>query len=900
MNTGFGTNLEGFIIEGNVSITKAPIQAVDGDGSLEASGTIYIDTIREYSQTGGVTIQDTVFQNYQITVPYTQPSLGLTTASLLIDGGIYIRNTTNSTSLTSGGGLTVLGGASFNKDVHIGGITNVYDNRIINVQWPILGGDAANKDYVDSKTFGNSLIGNFTQGQVLVGGTGGNIEGFDTFVFNGQNLNISTPIIISNTELGLNTTTGALIVYGGGYFGDTTTIAAVLDMNSNYIQNVTDPVNLQDAATKKYVDDYGINDNFTTGQIIIGASDGFDIRGYDNLFFNIPDGTHGTVIFNQNTNLTLNNTTDALGLGSGGTLDIAGGVSIMGKTFMGDILDMNLKNIRNVQDPVLDYDAVNKRYIDNMFIDSEWLQLNVSDTPVDIPDLTFTSDIKAFISYVYVHTQDNCSLYTIRGINRNSNWYIQKTFVGGLTGIEFSIRFDSGSGIVQYTNSNGDDPSSIRYITPIIIYDVPDLDQINTSINANVNVPTVIPELTFDNSIYDAVKLAIYISNDSQNIYGLVYLNCVLIDSNWILNMYSFGDITGVGFDITDVISTGVIRYTNSSSNTYNLRIEVIDILKTQTQLTLTANTVAFTEIPELLFDNSLCIYNLTVFVTVPDLNKSALYTLEGFICRGQWYINNSYIGDTLGVQFSANTTVDSGIITYTNTNNFDAYIRYRLHSPTLVYIPLPVNKGGIGDNYLIDGTILRGNGVDPVIGTSDFVYNDYTLKLGQDSKVLLNNSENATGYTSGNVFVNLGGGSVAKDFYVGETLYVKNEVVVNDINITPSVGDLSKEQIFMGNHNVVQQPITGFIFSDPVIKSFNGSLCITVTTSTPTQLDALYTVKTLKKSSGWIIDYSYIGDNLSITLDIDSVTGQIRYTSPLIVNWVSTEMHFRGTTTTI
>jgi hypothetical protein len=886
MNTGFGTNLEGFIIEGNLSLNKAPLPGIDGDGSLEASGTIYIDTIREYSQTGGVTIQDVVFQNQTITVPYTQPSISLTTASLLIDGGIYIRNTTNSTSLTSGGGISVLGGASFNKDVHIGGITNVYDNRIINVQWPILGGDAANKDYVDSKTFGSSVTGNFTQGQVLIGGTGGNIEGYDSFLFNGQNLTLTTPLIINNTTLGLNDTSGALIVYGGGYFGNYTTINNVLNMNNNNIQNVLDPILDQDAATKKYVDDYGINDNFTKGQLIIGDSNGNDIRGYDNLFFDIPDGTTGTVIFNQNTSLTLANSTDSTGLGSGGTLNISGGVSILGKTYLGDELDMGLKNIRNLQDPVLDYDAVNKRYFDNYYLDADTLILDTTNTPIDIPALTFTSDIKAFISYVYVHNQTACSYYTIRGINRDSNWYIQKTFIGEPTNIDFNIRFDSGSGIVQYINNNQQDNlTTIRFNNPIIIYDLPDLDQINTSINGNVNSFTDIPDLTFDNNVYDAVKIAVYISNSSQNIYGLIYLNCVLQNTSWILSSYLFGDLTGVSFDITNYLTTGIIRYTNSSSNTYDLRIEIVDILKSQYLLTLPGNTLSFTEIPELVIDNALCIYNISLFIFNTLDNKYALYDLEGFICDNQWNINNRYIGDDLLIQFSANYNSQNGVVTFKNNSPNDAYIRYKITSPTLVYPPLPVNKGGTGENYHAQYAILRGNGVDPLIGTTDFIYQDRTLTLGNSSRILLNNTDNSTGYTSGGVFTNLGGGSFSKDLYVGGSIYV-NSNNIHDV-LDPVLDQDAATKKYVDDNSITGNFTSGqLIVADSngdAIRGYNnltfdipdgthGSVLLNqntnLTLTNSTDAIGLGSGGTMNISGGVsILGKTYLGDELDVNL---------------------------------
>lgn len=785
MNEGFGTNLEGFIIEGNLSLTKTQVPLFGGDGSFEASGTIYVNNITEYTNSIGVTIQDVFFGNENIIVPYTQGSLNPTSASLLIDGGIYIRNTTNATSITSGGGLSVLGGASFKKDVYIGGITNVNNNRIVNLQTPIL-------DY--------------------------------------------------------------------------------------------------DAATKKYVDDYGINDNFTKGQFIIGESDGNDIRGYDNLFFDIEDGTHGTVILNSNTSLEINNTIDALGLGSGGSVNINGGVSILGKTYIGDELDVNKYNIRNVKDPVLDLDAVNKRYVDNMFINSNVFFLESTLIPFDIPDLVFCADVRAFVTYIYVHTPGDCSIYTIKGINRITSWEIQKTFVGTLTGVEFYIRSDTGVGRLQYTNANPlEEIVFIRYTTQLTLNNAPDIEQINLSINSNISTPTNISELVFDNTTTHAVKITMYLSNDSQGIYGLIYIKCLLIDNNWIINSISYGDVTGVTFHIDNDGNTGRIMYTNSSNNNYDLRLEKLEILKTQLEYTLTPNITEFTEIPILTFDSTLFVFSIELFAYIPTQNKAALYRLEGYVCDGNWFINSTFIGDIIGIQFNIQLSDDnqSGVITYKNPTTETVYIKYKLEGdiPTIPH-------------FLLPNAVLRGNGTDQILATPDFIYSNYVLTLGTQSSILVNNTENCIGYDAGGSFTCLGGGSFSKNLCIGGDIHVNNELLVNDINISPSLGDITKEQFFMAQQNVVNQSITGFIFDDPSIKSFNGTLCITVTTTTD-ELDSLYTVKTLKKSSGWIIDYTSIGDSLAITLNINN-SGQVLYSSPYFLNWVSTEMHFRGLTTTI
>ena len=117
MDSGFGTNLEGFLIHGNLSLNPSYVPIVDGDGSLEASGTIYIDKIREYNNQNGIDNQNVIFNNDSVEIPFSNPS-DISSGTLLLNGGITLNNTSDSISLTSGGTLTTLGGVSIGKKLN--------------------------------------------------------------------------------------------------------------------------------------------------------------------------------------------------------------------------------------------------------------------------------------------------------------------------------------------------------------------------------------------------------------------------------------------------------------------------------------------------------------------------------------------------------------------------------------------------------------------------------------------------------------------------------------------------------------------------------------------------------------------------------------------------------------
>jgi hypothetical protein len=191
----------------------------------------------------------------------------------------------------------------------------------------------------------------------------------------------------------------------------------------------------------------------------------------------------------------------------------------------------------------------------------------------------------------------------------------------------------------------------------------------------------------------------------------------------------------------------------------------------------------------------------------------------------------------------------------------------------------LPVKRGGSGHTYITPHAVLRGNGVDPILASNDFVYKDLQLKLGPESLMLLTNPADVS-------FASYGGG------------VIDGPLRVKGVEMTPSVGDFFTEQIFLAENNVNDAEIVGFALTHPSIKSFNGTACVTVKTIT-TEYDAIFDIKALRKVNGWIIQSSYFGDNLGITFNITNI-GQVQYTTSYVSDWIETKIKYRGLTTTL
>jgi len=990
METGFGQNLEGFLIKGNLSLSKAAIPHLQGDGSIEGSGTLYFDTLKEYTELHGINVNGASFLNGQLIIPYTAPSYNLTTASILTNGGISILHTQNATSITSGGGITIAGGASIFKNVFIGGVLDVNGNyienvknpdkpqdaatkkyvddnrftgnftagqviiangngdtvrgfqnftyngttlslnstenitssnggaffcaggasilkdtyiggvlnvpRIINLDLPILGTDAANKNYVDSKTYGN-LLGSAGNYHIVVGTSNPSIiASYPSFTFDGSLLSLST-----SASILLNNTGSSLISYGGASFYKELSVGGKLNVNGNYIVNVKDPENLQDAATKKYVDDRKLQGNFTTGQVIIADSNGDAIRGFDNLKFT-TDGTFGTLTLNNQSNLVIQNSNNATGLGIGGGLTSLGGASFLKNVYIGGQLDVNYNRITSVADPIEAYDAVNKAYVDSLLDvstggDNSLILNNNSIVPIDIDGFSFDSTVRAFVCYIYVnYNYEKCAIYTIRGVNTDSNWYIVNTFVGEPTNVEFFIRKDAdGNGIIQYSNANLTGLTSIQYRTYAQLNDSESGPQSNLILANNTVSYENIPFLVFNNNEVDGAKLIIHVSNSTHDEDGIIFMNILQKGpGNWISNINKIGDISdNIQLQISSIGTNGIVQYLNTNTTgQYTLRIRKFQIAHLQTSATLLANTTipTVTNVTDFTFQKTQTNFNLTLYVEIPATSKYALYEIEAVSRNFVWKVNTRLIGDYLGISFYIDSTEENNVLKYTNPNAHNAYIKYILNTPP-TFQPIPVSKGGTGKTYLTPYAVLRGNGTSAVLASSDFIYKDKTLILGSESSILVKNTTPAIGVGSGGSLTVLGGASIGKNLVMGEVIDMRNNNIINvkdPENLQDAVNKkyvdklvndvLATSSSFVLENNVlIPENIPDYVFSSDT-KAFVSYVYVTYNNNTT----AMFCLKGIKRQANWFLSTKFIGEetNVGFTVINANGIGQMQYTN--------------------
>jgi hypothetical protein len=140
-------------------------------------------------------------------------------------------------------------------------------------------------------------------------------------------------------------------------------------------------------------------------------------------------------------------------------------------------------------------------------------------------------------------------------------------------------------------------------------------------------------------------------------------------------------------------------------------------------------------------------------------------------------------------------------------------------------------------------------------------------------------NTTDAVNNTYGGTFTTLGGASINKKLYVGQNL------LVNNIDITPNSGDIISSITFNAANNQSSfTNITGLIFNSNVW-SFDIYLASRLTTSTNNNLYCNFHIRGINKNSSWEIIKSYVGDDTGIEFNITS-SGQLQYTTPNYANF--------------
>jgi hypothetical protein len=130
-------------------------------------------------------------------------------------------------------------------------------------------------------------------------------------------------------------------------------------------------------------------------------------------------------------------------------------------------------------------------------------------------------------------------------------------------------------------------------------------------------------------------------------------------------------------------------------------------------------------------------------------------------------------------------------------------------------------------------------------------------------------------------------------------SLNVTGGAIINTVDVTPNLGDISKERSFSlanGSSGVV----SGFAFNGSIVRGFQGIATVQVVCSDGADLYANFDLRGVQlKNSMWVMSSVFVGDQTGVDFTMNT-SGQVLYTSSSIGNYTSSNVKFRALTTNV
>jgi hypothetical protein len=480
--------------------------------SIDKAKVSHDFSITRYNSLGSPIEKSIIINNDNgyITFNNDIPSTSIQNASLVLNGGLSIKNTNEAISISNGGSMTIAGGVSVSKNVFIGGnivlSSTTPSNNTTTGALLISGGVgiAGNINIAGNTLINGNLVVNGTttsidttntviKDNVLVlnsGPSGSTDSGFVIQRYQLDNNNGLGDVIsdnppatftlpdqsgMTNTQIKLSTFANSLDNFYTGHwikivsgfssnqvrqitsYNGTTKIASVSSAWLSQNPSIGDSVSIYN---KPYV---GLIFNETTNVFEFGstnkdASQNVSFTDYLPILFsnatNVstqPSTNASSGSFVLSGGISISNDTDATSVTSGGTFTTLGGASISKKLFVGNKLYVNGSDM--TPHP---YD---------MFSSITFTAQNNQFAFTDITGLVFDSSVWSFDIYfsvriLFITSGNMYSNFHIRGVNKINTWEIIKTYVGDDTGIQFNI---TNFGQIQYTTPNFSNIDSITF-----------------------------------------------------------------------------------------------------------------------------------------------------------------------------------------------------------------------------------------------------------------------------------------------------------------------------------------------------------------------------------------------------------------------------------------------------
>lgn len=855
--------------------------------SVEGSGSGSVRDFVLQNTNGSVTLNT----SGSVLLSNTTVSSNSTTGALLLSGGISINSTVNATSVTCGGGLTLVGGASVQKDFYLGGEMylngngtngnlnipsklNIYNSEspsivvakrnasntlgnLIDMSFYTLGGSPSDTSYENLQISGSSGSNGFNintnasgSGIVhylnLYTGTSSN----QLFLATSGNVGINTSNpeykLDVNGDINSNSTIRSLNLTATNgtcnnlLVTNNTTITNDLTVNGNTacyktvnFYNTSNAVNSNDGGCVTIVGGLGVGkDVYINGCISSNSHGSFNTVSITSTSGSCLSLTGG---------LTINSTVNSSSNVNGGSLTVLGGASVKsdlyigGSSYLSDCL--NIINNTNGNDLLNIYDSFNiSRFGFNY--NSSVLSLNRrNNSGVIVENIISFNNINGYTSFNNTTPSVNtstCSVIVSGGLNINCTTNSSNISIGGAltiaggTSIKKDLFIGGDIHIESTTASNNINTGSI-----IVKGGVGISSDLHVGGNTIVTGNLIVNGTT---TSVDATNAVI-----SDNIMVLNSGPTGSHDAGLLVSRYQAGNDSGLGDVVTD--------------DPY-----IVDILPNQSGISSPSNQIKLS--------------NLTS--SINNYYSNWWIKVDSGFSTNQCRQITSYDGTTHIATLNADWTTQ-------NPAGGDIVNLYNKPFVGIIYNEL-LNIFQFGSTTQDPGetNVSFTDAIGISFGTGVCSSTTPSTSISTGGLILsgglgINCTVDSTSSTNGGGLTIAGGAAIRKSVYIGESLYV------NNVNTTPNNYDIINSVTYNALNNQLDIP---FITINYSVWSFDIYLAVAIVMSNSN--DNLYCnfhIRGVNKSDTWEIISTYVGDDTGIEFDIvsDIITsnGLLRYSTP-------------------
>ena len=846
----------------------------------------------------------------------TKHSTNSSTGGLVLNGGVSIHNTNDALYLTSGGALTVGGGASIKKSIHVGNIVNIYSTSgNISMYAQNEDGDfvitnpsdryvLSNNDLNTPSTSSIELYGlnnvksdNFELLEIICNSTSAN--GVYNIHTDADGTGILKPL-----QLNVGTNTHIFLHTNGNVGVNMTSPSFQMDINGTMRANDYNYVN---QLTVYNTDE--AYDEFTSGSLTVEG--GTSIA--KNLFVGGPatfthtmdsSSTSGAVYIAGGLTVA---TGQASNFGSG-ALTVNGGGYFGGELYV----QQNL----NIQGQINGGGASSSTFA--------YLTLTATDEALNLTTGSFLT-----FGGITIQSYKNSSSVSNGGsfLTPGGASVGKDVYIGGDLYTYGVQNFYSNDSLINFYDAANLKTFSIDFLA----YDlsISRYDSAGAFIEKSIDISNSSGQVTLHNST-DSTGLTsgtliteggitiktTALSVNTENGGGLTVFGGVSI----VKNMHVGGDVLFLSTTNSSNANEGALRVSGGVGVTGNVNVLGNMVVTGNVSIIGTTNTVYSTN--TLLSDNILVINSGPAGSSdggiliqryqenndsadgdvVNDLseqhetytlpNQSGMTTTQLKLPIASSVVDDFYVGWWIKITSGFSVNQVRKVIGYVgSTRVLTVETVWTNQNPSLGDTIKIYNKPYVGflwnentDIFEL-GTTTRDPGVGTVsltefasLGVSRILVHDTinstSSSIGSiisDGGISVKCSTEATSLTRGGALTIAGGSSIAKSLYVGNRMYI------GGVDITPNKNDQFSSITFSAGNNLTSQNIPTIYYNDDSVWGYDVYLSARLIATT--NLYANYHIRAVNKGTSWELVTNYVGDSiLSFNITND---GQLQYSTP-------------------